>query len=109
MMKVSIISLLALTTLAACGVGDTAVLFDGMQYKGRLEVDKENRRNFVATVSPVSQGLEGAREAAHYEGTRYCVRNYGRSDIAWVLDPEAEATALNIAEDTLTVQGRCAE
>ena len=80
-----------------------------MSFKGRLKADKEDKRSFVATAAPVSQGLDGAREAARYEGTTYCVRKYGRSEINWVASPGAKATALNIVEDTLTVQGRCAE
>lgn len=95
--------------LAGCSDPDKQVLFDGQQFNGRLKADKEDKRNFVASAGPVSQSLDGAREAARFEGTTYCIRRYGRSDIEWVASPEAEATALNIVEDVLTVQGRCAE
>lgn len=109
MIRMAFICGAAVMTLAGCEDPKNAVLFDGMRYTGRLQADSEVKRNFTATVTPVSQGLEGAREAARYEGTTYCVRNYGNSDIAWTLSPDAEATGLSIVEDVLTVQGRCAE
>lgn len=95
--------------LAGCSDPDKEQLFDGLSFKGRLQVDKEDKRNFLATATPVSQSLDGAREAARFEGTAYCVRKYGRSDIDWSAGPEAEANALNITENVLTLQGRCAE
>lgn len=109
MIRSAIICGAALLTLAGCEDPKKAILFDGMRYSGRLQADSENKRNFTATVAPVSQGLEGAREAARYEGTTYCVRKYGSSDIAWSLGPDAEATGLSVVDDQLTVQGRCAE
>jgi len=108
MIRTSVI-LGALVLLTACEDPKNAILFDGMRYSGRLQADSEDKRSFVATVSPVSQSLEGAREAARYEGTTYCIRKYGRSDIEWSLNPEAETEALSISDDVLTVQGRCAE
>ncbi|MEP5154534.1 hypothetical protein [Planktotalea sp.] len=95
--------------MTACEDPQHAVLFDGMRYSGRLQADKEAKRNFTATAAPVSQGLDGAREAARFEGTSYCVRKYGSSDIIWTASPDAEATALSVVDDKLTVQGRCAE
>ena len=109
MIRAAIICLLALGALVGCSDPDKQVLFDGLSFNGRLNADKEDKRSFVASVKPVSQGLEGAREAARYEGTTYCIRKYGNSAIDWTAGPDAEATALNIVEDTLTVRGRCAE
>lgn len=97
----------AMLALTACEDPKKAVLFDGQRYVGRTQADSEDKRNFIATAGPVSQGLEGAREAARYEGTTYCIRRYGRSEIIWVLDPDAEVPA--IADDIMTVQGRCVE
>ncbi|MGH1578310.1 hypothetical protein [Planktotalea sp.] len=109
MIRTILFSGLAALTLAGCEDPRKSILFDGHRFSGRLKVDGESKRDFVATVSPVSQSLEGAREAARHEGTTHCVRNYGSSDINWTLSPDAEATALSIVEDELTVQGRCAE
>ncbi|MEM9581114.1 MAG: hypothetical protein AAF891_10540 [Pseudomonadota bacterium] len=99
----------ALALVAGCEDPTKAILFDGMRYTGRLQADSEDKRSFVATAGPVSQGLEGAREAALYEGNVYCIRKYGRSDIDWALSPDAAANALSITDDLLTVKGRCAE
>jgi hypothetical protein len=107
--RFALICSVALGALAGCSDPTRQVLFDGLPFKGRLSADKDDKRNFVATAAPVSQSLEGAREAARFEGTSYCVRKYGRSDIEWAASPDAEATALNIVEDVLTVQGRCSE
>lgn len=109
MIRQSLIIGTALLGLGACEDPQHAALFDGMRYTGRLQADKDDKRIFTATSAPVSQGLEGAREAARYEGTGYCVRKYGSSDIIWTLSPDAEATSLSVADDRLTVQGRCAE
>jgi len=109
MIRAAVITCAVFAMLAGCTDPSRQVLFDGLQFNGRTNVDKEDKRNFVATASPVSQSLEGAREAARFEGTSYCVRKYGRSDIEWSASPDAEATELNIVEDVLTVQGRCAE
>lgn len=105
----AIISAACVGLLVGCSDPAKQVLFEGMHFNGRLQVDNEDKRSFVASASPVSQSLDGAREAARFEGTTYCVRKYGRSDIDWSASPEAEASALNIVEDTLVVQGRCAE
>lgn len=109
MIRNAIICGAASLMLTGCEDPKNATLFDGMRYSGRLQADSEDKRSFTATVSPVSQGLEAAREAARFEGTTHCVRNYGSSDIDWVLSPDAEATALSITDDQLSVQGRCAE
>ena len=109
MIRIAFIWSVALVALMGCTDPSRQVLFDGLQFNGRTNIDKEDKRNFVVTAAPVSQSLEGAREAARYEGTTYCVRKYGSSDIEWALSPDAEPTALSIVEDVLTVQGRCAE
>lgn len=109
MIRVAFIASLVVATLGGCTDPSKAVYFDGKQFAGRLQVNKEDKRSFTATSAPVSQSLEGAREAARFEGTQYCIHKYGRSDIEWTASPEAEATELNIVEDVLTVQGRCAE
>jgi len=109
MIRFGMISCVAFALLAGCTDPDKQILFDGFSFKGRLQAEKDDRRNFVASAAPVSRSLEGAREAARFEGTTYCIRKYGRSDIDWVASPEAEASALNIVEDRLVVQGRCAE
>lgn len=102
-------ALAAALLLSACENPNAGPVFDGMRYTGRISLDKEDKRSFTATVAPVSQGVEAAREAARYEGTQHCVRNYGTSEIDWRLSPDADRAALQIAEDQMTVAGRCVE
>lgn len=107
MIRIAIISAATLALVSGCSSPDKNVLFDGKMFRGALKVDDNDKRSFVATVSPVSQSLDGAREAARYQGTAYCIRKYGYSDIDWTAGPEADEAALNVVEDALTVQGRC--
>lgn len=109
-MKHIVILLAALPVLTACGDSARNMhSFDGQSYSGRTKGVSRGSVDFVATVRGVSRSLEGAREAAVYEGTKYCITNFGTSDILWTNAPDAEADALAIDRDTLTVTGRCVE
>lgn len=109
MIRAGVITLALLGSLGACTDPAKAILFDGMRYSGRLQADREDKARFSATAAPVSQGLDGAREAARYEGTRYCVRKYGSSIIDWSRSPDDEAETLSIVDDRLIVEGRCVQ
>ena len=92
--------------LAGCGPDEDTISFDGQFYKARVK-DLDERHKFVVTASPVSASLLGAREAARYEATRYCVNNYGSSAIVWDVGPDDPDTAMPISNNTLTLQGAC--
>jgi hypothetical protein len=51
--------------------------------------------------------LVGAREAGRYEATKYCINQYGTSDIAWVSGPDVEDGSLTINNDELQLRGAC--
>jgi hypothetical protein len=106
MMRSFGVILASMIGLTGCGPGDEAVLFDGNLYRTRLN-DTDARHKFVVTASPVSASLEGAREAARYEATIYCVNNYGSSKIDWVVGPDDPDEVLPIEDDTLTLEGAC--
>lgn len=106
MKPVATSALLALLALAACGPGDDTILFDGQYFRTRIN-DTEARHIFTVTARPVSASLQGARDAARYEATAYCVRNYGNSRIVWTVGPDDPEETLPIADDTLTLQGAC--
>ena len=95
--------------LAACGPGEDAVRFDGNLYSTKLKSERGARANFLVTARPVSASLLGAREAARYEATVYCVNSYGSSAIEWVIGPDSPDESLPIDRDTLTLQGVCPE
>jgi hypothetical protein len=106
-MRFAAVILVMAAALAACGPDDDDLLFDGQFYRAKLSTDRGARDLFTVTVSPVSKSLVGAREAARYEATVYCVNRYGRSDIDWTVGPDTPDEELVIVNDTLTFQGRC--
>ncbi|WP_246107368.1 hypothetical protein [Puniceibacterium confluentis] len=102
---------IALTT-AACSrtKGANVVAFDGVFYKGKVQAERSNRKDFTATVRPVSvQALTGARAAGRHEGIKHCIFYYGTSDIAWVVGPDTPPEQLQLVGDTLTFRGSCME
>ncbi len=84
--------------------------FDGHYYRAKASaVDKKaTRAVFTSNVWEVSQSLDGARQAAEYEGVRYCIAQYGTSQIEWTVGPETKPEFLTIENDQLTFKGRCA-
>lgn len=95
--------------LTACGPSDDDISFDGHFFNSRLNSDREDRAQFTVTTKPVSASLDGAREAARYEATVYCVNRFGLSDVDWVVGPDDESDTFTIKDDTLLLQGRCRE
>ena len=101
--------LLSVAFLAACGgpLSDDAIAFDGQFYRTKIDTDRGSRDEFIVTARPVSASLLGAREAARYEATVYCVNRYGSSAIRWAVGPDSPDEDLTIRDDTLTLQGTC--
>lgn len=106
-MRFAILSVLALSLVAGCNRADDRVRFDGQIYRGKASKVKENPRQFTAWASPVSASLEGAREAARYEGIKYCVKLFGTSQIDWTASPDTENVSPLIDGETLNVAGEC--
>jgi hypothetical protein len=103
-------ALAILATLAACsGRNANEIAFDGILFKTKTSaVDKKvSRADFTATIYAASASLDGAREAARYEGTKYCVTNYGTSDIDWVVGPDSDPARLTLVDNNITFRGRC--
>lgn len=100
--------LIAVLFLAACNERKAnRVAFDGVFFRATSgKVDKQ-REEFEVGVSPVSASLEGAREAGRYEAIRYCIKQFGSSDIAWIEGPDAEDGTLRISGDKLLLRGTC--
>ncbi len=94
--------------LAACDRREDRLPFDGQFFRSDTKVIDKNKEHISVTVRPVSASLQGAREAGLYEATRYCIENYGTSNIEWVASPDAEEENLAIEKDTLTLEGMCA-
>ncbi|WP_299042553.1 hypothetical protein [uncultured Tateyamaria sp.] len=100
--------LIAVLLLSACNERQAdRVAFDGVFFRASSgKVDKQ-REQFEVSVSPVSASLDGAREAGRYEAIRYCIRQFGSSDIDWIAGPDAEDGTLRINGDKLLLRGTC--
>ncbi|MGR3803574.1 hypothetical protein [Marinibacterium profundimaris] len=103
-------ALVAVTVTGGCSSGffssREAVLFDGIDFRRKAKTpDRNDRKSFQVTVRPVSASMSAARRAGKYEGTSYCINNFGNSDIKWQIGPEAEVVP--VENDTLTLVGRC--
>lgn len=112
-MRLALMSLLLVSIVAGCGVTKRAlgqknrVYFGEFYFPARVSSTKEDRQSFAVSVDNIAQSLEQAREAGRYEGVKYCIDNYGSSDVAWTNGPDVEDTELNIIDGKLHLAGRC--
>ena len=93
--------------LASCGQNVNNPAFDGKNFRAKLSKVDKQRNQFSIAVSPVSQSLEGAREAGRYEATKYCIAQYGSSRVNWINGPDGEEGALSVIDDKLQLRGAC--
>ena len=94
--------------LAGCAKKDERVFFDGNYYPSKARaVSKDDRQEFSVAVRRVDQGLAGARQAGRHGGTEYCLKNFGTSDIEWIVGPDAPDAALGLPGSSLTMRGSC--
>lgn len=102
--------LIATLLLTACNAERRGerIAFDGQFFRASAKKQDRQRLNFEVTVRPVSASLAGARAAAEHEAKRYCIGNFGTSDIIWINGPDGEDGTLNVSGDRLVVQGTCA-
>ncbi|MEQ8899982.1 MAG: hypothetical protein RID11_06690 [Roseovarius sp.] len=99
---------LSLVMLAGCADREERVIFDGNYYPAKSKGEKAERRDFTASVRRVSRGPEGAQKAVLHEATRYCLQNFGTSEIAWADVPAGgEGPVYARSGDSLSVSGRC--
>ena len=106
-MKYVIFGCVAVALLAGCNSRQDRFAFDGKYFRANVSKVDRQRDVFTVTVRNVSQSLDGAREAGRYEATKYCIKNYGSSDIEWVVGPDTPPQNLRIVDDSLTFQGAC--
>ena len=94
--------------LAGCSDRAERVTFDGNYYPASISAAKPDRRGFTASVSRASQGIAGAQRAAIHEATRYCLQNFGTSDIGWSGVPAgSQGPVYARAGERVSVTGRC--
>ncbi len=102
-------ALAAALVVAGCSDPDSKVLFDGYDFRAKTApVDKKrSRADFTVTIKDATRSLDGAREAGRYQGTRYCIANYGNSDIDWAVGPDTDPAQLRFVDGDLSFQGTC--
>lgn len=98
----------ASTLVAACS-GTTrnvnAVKFDGHYFAGRASKNSADPHGFSVRIRNAAKSIAGARKAARYEATIYCIEQFGTSDIIWSIGPDDEA--ISLSNRSLTLAGRC--
>ncbi|MEO1107743.1 MAG: hypothetical protein AAFX90_07465 [Pseudomonadota bacterium] len=102
----------AVALVSACGTitkSSDRVQFEGNFFRAKAKpVDKKKApTDFTVVVNGVSQSLNGAREAGRYEGTKYCIEQFGSSRIEWKVGPDTEPDQLQISDDKLSFAGTC--
>lgn len=107
MLTFMMIALLVLSACVGAGRADRAT-FDGQSFRTTSKKLDNRRLNFEVSVRPVSASTEGAILAGRFEATRYCVGNFGTSDVEWTSGPDAEGGQLTVSRDRLVVTGACA-
>ena len=101
-----------LAVVSACGIAtpsENRVQFDGQSFRAKAKpVDKKvSPADFTVVVNGVSASLDGAREAGRFEGTKFCIKNFGSSRIVWKVGPDTDPQNLRISDDKLTFSGTC--
>lgn len=83
--------------------------YEGYAFKGKLQRSKEDRAQFTVTVRGAERGLVGALEAARLEANRYCIDQYGNTDISWNgTGPDSNVSDVSLENGgTLELGGRC--
>lgn len=90
------------------GVRQQAVTFEGVAFRGDAKpMGDKGGADFTATVRQPARSIDGAVQAAQYQGTKYCIENFGTSDIDWTVGPDTPKDQLAISNDTLSLSGRC--
>lgn len=93
--------------VAGCTDSKNRIAYDGQFFRAKVSKVDKQRDVFVVSVKDPGKSIEGARLAAHHEGTSYCIENYGTSAVIWNVDPLDEEGQLTITDDRLIYQGRC--
>lgn len=106
--RLAVVALVCLATLPACTRNEQRVLFDGVYFRTKAKaVDKSNRQDFVVNVPKVARSVNGAREAGRFEGTRYCISNFGTSEILWSIGPDTADGRLVVENNDFNFRGTC--
>ena len=84
---------------------ENKVSFDGYYFSSKLSRNKSDNRSFDLKVRRANRSLIGAREAGRYEATRFCIKNFGTSDVKWILGPDDQS--IGLTGKVLKLSGQC--
>ena len=84
---------------------ENKISFDGYRFSTKLNQNRFDDRSFTLVVRHANRSLSGAREAGRYEATKFCIKNFGTSDVAWVLSPDDGN--IGLTGKALKLSGRC--
>ncbi|MCG7494757.1 hypothetical protein [Thalassobius sp. Cn5-15] len=112
-MRFPLICLMGVMALTACDrVTDithrsSRVLFEDKFYPTQLSAVGGDNTAFAVNVDRIEQGVDAAREAGRHRATKYCVTEFGKSDVVWINGPDDAAADLVVSNGSLTLRGRC--
>jgi hypothetical protein len=107
MRSVTILILLTVALTACSKKEDASIRFDGQYFKTKAKKADDDLAEFTVTITPVSSSVAGALAAGEYEGTKYCIGNFGSSVIRWTVGPKTDPKQIQVVDNTLTLLGRC--
>ena len=84
---------------------ENKVSFDGYYFSSKISRNKSDNRSFDLKVRRANRSLIGAREAGRYEATRFCIKNFGTSDVKWILGPDDQS--IGLTGKVLKLSGQC--
>ena len=84
---------------------ENKVTFDGYYFTSKLTRNRLDDRSFDLIVRRANRSLPGAREAGRYEATRFCIKNFGTSNIKWVSGPDDQS--IGLTGKVLKLSGQC--
>ena len=107
-------SLYTIIIVGLFGCGSITPYFKGFKvkpteplpYKTSLSAQK-NAEEFVVSVKNKEQGIEEVRESVRFEATKYCLLNFGTSDINWKISQITQDWAFDSNSGKLIFSGQC--
>ncbi|MBO9450255.1 hypothetical protein J7426_08325 [Tropicibacter sp. R16_0] len=104
--------LCAAVAVAGCNRKKNAanlITYDGIEFRTEAQpVDKKaTLADFYVRVEGAAISVDSARKAARDRAYRYCIENYGTSDIDWAVGPDADPAQLQLVDGALTFRGTC--
>lgn len=107
----TVLKLLALAgatvALAGCAEDQNRLSFGGVYFKTQTRKLDADPRQFFVIVDQATRSLDSALQAGAYEGTKYCIPNYGTSRIRWTVGPDTPPSQLRVTDNAITMAGAC--